>query len=303
MFKVILTFTTIVFFSHLHGQNWLNFSVPKFPAELMKKNRIEVVNLYEIPAARNQADPEAGHVVRVVKYPTMSYSFDRDGRVAEEIVYKDNSKAVSSRTDIQHGKEGVIRKDVYTYTYNEVNGRTDTILAQHRIHRYLYNTKGKLELYLISEYDGENELKTDSVRLDYGVDGEIQKVDFQHIQRRIAAITEYTHQSPTLTTGLKKGGGRTDVERDEKGRFIHITDYLDDSSVPNMDLQFMYRKDRLDSTYAVYQPPSRKSVEQNIVSSGYYYDREGKLVMVRTYGKEEMLREQLFEYFPYQTAE
>ncbi len=303
MVKSTLTLIAIVFFSQVQGQNWLSFSTPKFPEEIMKASQVEIVNLYEIPADLDQNDSEAGHLVRVVKYPTMSYSFDREGRMEEEIIYKEDSESISSRTEFQYGPAGVLRKDIYTYTYNEVNGTTDTILAQHRIHRYTYDDSGNLVFYKISETDGERELQTDSVHLKYNSDDEIQSIDFRHIQRNIAAITEYTHHSTTRSTGVKKGGGKTDVERDSKGRFIHVVDYLVDSDEPNMDLSFMYKKDRLDSTYAVYKPVQKVKSEPNIISSGYYYDREGKLVMVRTYSKDEMLREQLFEYFPYEIPE
>lgn len=293
----------ILCFCHLQGQNWLTFSVPQFSEDVIKASNIEVVYIYEIPADRNNEDSESGHVVRVVKFPTMSYGFDRQGRIAEEIVYKENSEVISSKAVYVHGVQGVSQKDVYTYTYNDVNGEIDTILAQHRIHRYEYNPEGKLVTYLIAETDEENELPTDNVGFVYNGDGQIQNVDFQHIQRRMRSLTEYTHQSSTECIGVKKGGGKTEVKRDDEGRFVQVKDYLTESPNPNTDIQYMYKKGRLDSTYAEYIPAIKGKVEPNIVSSGYYYDRDGKLVMVRTYGKEGMLREQLFEYFTYRDKE
>ena len=262
-----------------------------------------MVNLYEIPAARKAGGDEAGRVVRVVKFPVMSYTFDREGRVIEEIVYKDNSDAVSTRTEIQYCEHGPNRKDIFTYTYSDDAVVKDTILAQHRIHRYAYDPEGKMTEYLISETDGKKELKTDSVDLDYYSDGEIQSIDFHHLQRNIVASTEYTHFSINKAVGKKNGGGRTEVERDDKGRFLRVVDYFTDTPDPNMDLAYMYKNDRLDSTYAEYRTPGNESGQINQITNGYYYDRQGKLVMIRTYRSSEMIQEQLFEYFEFEDSE
>lgn len=292
MKRLFHVFVLLGFCGTSYGQNWLNYNTPHFSPQILKQADVGFVNIYEIASQPVGDDASNSRVVRVVKYPTQSFSFDEDGKMIEKLVYKKDSDVIASKSVMSYQEDHMSEKHTWDYMYNSrANETVDTLLAMHRIQSYAYD-EDQLVGVTAAEKDQEKQTVIEKTILSYGSDKEIQSIENQYLALGSNYTTLYEYQSNGLCLALRNDGLRTELSIDAKGRFSRIKQMLSDDSEQVSETENFYKDAQLDSTHAIY---GNGDIE---IGSGYYYDIEGKLVMIRIHHSEQGLIEKLFEYFP-----
>lgn len=289
------------------AQNWFTMSPDFFPEALMAREGVEMVNVYEVPKGDLGAD-QAGTVVRVVRSPHRSLEFDREGRVVLEIDYNSETGQVKRRAESAFGPPGIVEKVAKVYV-TETAVRTSVAdsanpgmrIAMEYLTEYAYDDLGRRLKKTTFERDGE--LSQMSERTFYAyAGGMLSQVESQYLEQGSTALSEYREVAAGEVRIDKKGGHYTVVVLDGEGRFSRIVEHYNGREEPSAAVEYFYRGEELDSSWARYgNPVGGGDAEER--ASRYFYDKGGKLVMTRTQMPDGSILETLHEYFYFRENE
>lgn len=300
--------TTTAFFIMLSiplwGQNWVTLKPELYPAAKMAAEGVEMVNVYEVVKGKVDEGKEHGHVVRVVRSPVRSYSFDRKGNRTEHIEYNEETGQVRMRAEMRYGENGIAFKEskVYVTRADAKVNVNDSLnhgmkLAIHREIKFDYDEHGHLAKRVLSEIGGGKSMVVDSTTFEFKPDGRLSNSITHRAGSdvRDASIFSYGENGEVSISG--RNGGETIVQLDEQGRFSSIREFPYRNVRSGSEEFFFYRGSQLDSTTATYKSPTAHTGEGLSISRSYFYDKSGKLVMIREHLADGSVMEILHEYF------
>ena len=300
-------FTTSIFLLlsiPLWGQNWISLSPELYPADQMAAEGVEMVNIYEVVQEKAAEGKDKGHVVRVVRSPVRSFGFDRAGNKTEHIEYNEETGQVRMRVEMAYGELGISAKESWVYVTRE-DARVsvkDSLnqgmkLAMRRRFAYRYGENGYLESRVVRELGNGRAVTTDSTAFEFAPDGKLLRQDKQLFAHGRNETSVFSHGEDGKVRIDRGNGDHSLISLDEQGRFSSILQYDARESEPKSETHYIYRGAELDSSRTSYRAPGQPADKALIMGSRYFYDKSGKLVLIRQHLPGGRVVETLHEYF------
>ena len=299
--------TTVIFLLlsiPLWGQNWITLSPDLYPAGKMAEEGVEMVNIYEVVQENAGEEKEKGHLVRVVRSPVRSYTFDRKGNITEHIEYNEETGQVRMRVESVYGEHGIAAKESRVYVTRE-SARVsvkDSLnrgmkLAMHRRFFYHYGENGHLSSRAIKEIGNGRVIPADSATFEFSTEGKLLRQDKRLLAHSSQETSIFKHGEDGKVEISRSNGNHALVSLDEQGRFSSIVEYTDFDSHPQSEAFYYYQGVELDSSWTSYRAPEQSPDRTIGMGSRYFYDKSGKLVMIRQHLPGGRILETLHEYF------
>lgn len=273
-----------------------------FEPELMRAQHVYQVNLFQTVRPTASTDPGNGRVMRVVGFPSRSYFFNSNGEVIREQQFNRENGFLQTEICWQKGtaqmlngeqKTLALRQDIRTYTYRSEDP-TDSLLALHQFIEYGYDRNGRLDWERTFEKNGWRITKVDSTSYIYqrSSDRKLAHKTIRFFEGGQTEMVSHEHVSPLSIQWTSDLGRQTLFTYFPSGELQKVK--VSEAEFEH-GWEHFYKKNRLDSTnfYTTFKNPEKEPVDYG---SRFFYDKTGKMVMVRMYMDPKKIEEELLEY-------